>query len=144
MTVGEKIRQIRLSKKMSQTMVTYKCGLSVRGLSRIELGGSKPDLRTIEKLAKAFKITPGQILDWGEENIQESEINQQIEHITEEENIYLEKLKNIPPKGRKQILKIMDTFVKQKTREKQTQRGLRKKAPASQEKGGGGELGQAM
>lgn len=139
MTIGEKIRQIRLSKRMSQTMVTYKCGISVRGLSRIELDGSKPDLRTIEKLAKAFKMTPGQILDWGEKNIQENKVNQsQIEYITEEQQIYLEKLESIPPKNRKQILIIIDTFIKQKVKRKQIRRGLRKKVIAAQGKSGRG------
>lgn len=105
MTIGEKIRHIRLSKKMSQTMVTIRCGFSSRNLSRIETGKGLPDLSTLEKLAKAFNMTPGQILDYGE-----TPVNSDDNILPPKDRELVDKFKSLPFERQKQVLELIDLF----------------------------------
>lgn len=61
MIVGERIRQLRQSKKLSQGDIEECTGLLRCYLSRVENGHTVPSLETIEKIAAALKIPLYQI-----------------------------------------------------------------------------------
>ena len=56
MIVGERIRQLRESKKMSQGDIEKRTGLLRCYISRVENGHTVPSLETIEKVAAALEI----------------------------------------------------------------------------------------
>ena len=60
--IGEKIRQIRESKKISQEKMEELTGIARTNISSYENGKTKPNLETIEKFAKALKIHPTELL----------------------------------------------------------------------------------
>lgn len=59
---GEKIRQVRNSKKISQEELAFKAGLHRTYISDIERGARNVSLENIEKIAKALDITPEKLL----------------------------------------------------------------------------------
>ncbi|HMJ47867.1 MAG TPA: helix-turn-helix transcriptional regulator [Ferruginibacter sp.] len=59
---GDKVRAIRLSKKMSQEDLAYECGLEYSQINRIELGKINTSISHLFLLAKALKVTPQELL----------------------------------------------------------------------------------
>lgn len=56
MTIGEKIRQLRTEKGMTQKELGSKCGLADSAIRRYELGGANPKIDTITKIANALGV----------------------------------------------------------------------------------------
>ena|SRR5689334_7604190 len=56
MVIGERLREIREQKKMSQGDVENKTGLLRCYISRVENGYTVPSVPTLEKLARAFEV----------------------------------------------------------------------------------------
>lgn len=66
MTIGERIRQLREDRKMSQDELAQRCGYKSRSsINKIELSRKLPADK-IEILAKALGTTPGYIMGWEE------------------------------------------------------------------------------
>ena len=61
MVIGERLRAIRESKKMSQGHIEKKTGMLRCYLSRVECGHTVPSLETLEKWSKALDISMGQL-----------------------------------------------------------------------------------
>jgi transcriptional regulator with XRE-family HTH domain len=61
MIVGERLRQIRESKKMSQGDIEKRTGLLRCYLSRVENNHTVPNLETLEKWAKALDVSLSQL-----------------------------------------------------------------------------------
>lgn len=57
MTIGEKIRYIRTSKKLSAEKLAKSAGLGQSTISEIELGKKSPTIVTLEKICSALNIT---------------------------------------------------------------------------------------
>lgn len=55
-TIGERIRELRKSKKLSLSDVAQKSGLSVGFLSQVERGISSPSVASLEKVCKGLQI----------------------------------------------------------------------------------------
>ena len=66
MTIGEKIKFLRLSKKLTQSAI---CGdlITRNMLSRIENGAALPSLPTLKQLADALGVSAGYFLDAGDD-----------------------------------------------------------------------------
>jgi transcriptional regulator with XRE-family HTH domain len=60
-TFGERVRQLRLKKKLSQERLAELAGLHVTFVGAIERGKRNLSLVTIVKLAKALKVKPGEL-----------------------------------------------------------------------------------
>ena len=63
--LAKRLRQLRKKQRLTQEAVSERAGISVRHYQQLE--SSKPhavQLNTLEKLAKAFKITPSKLLDF--------------------------------------------------------------------------------
>ena len=67
MLIGQKLREIREAKKMSQMEIAEATGLVQPYVSRVENGHTIPGVETLEKWASALKIPLYQILYDGEE-----------------------------------------------------------------------------
>lgn len=55
--LGKRIRKARKEKKISQEELAGRVGLHYTTISRIERGISNPPVQTINKIAKALKIS---------------------------------------------------------------------------------------
>ena len=67
MLIGQKLREIREAKKMSQVEIAEATGLVQPYVSRVENGHTIPGVETLEKWASALRIPLYQILYDGEE-----------------------------------------------------------------------------
>ncbi|MCK5611129.1 helix-turn-helix transcriptional regulator [Candidatus Pacearchaeota archaeon] len=63
---AERLRKLRLKKKWTQEELAEYADLSYRHIQRLESLKNPPPAKidTIEKLAKAFKITPSKLIDF--------------------------------------------------------------------------------
>ncbi|MCX8035026.1 MAG: helix-turn-helix domain-containing protein [Candidatus Dojkabacteria bacterium] len=52
--IRNKLREIRVKKKMTQSQVAFKCGLALSTYQNIEKGKSQPSLKTALLIAKAL------------------------------------------------------------------------------------------
>jgi transcriptional regulator with XRE-family HTH domain len=56
MVIGDRLKQIREAKKMSQGDIEHKTGLLRCYISRVENGHTVPSIETLEKLARALEL----------------------------------------------------------------------------------------
>ena len=63
LTFGKRLRKLRKKKKLTQEELAYQAGLEYKYIQRLEgKKPSSPTLNSLEKLAKALKITPSDLL----------------------------------------------------------------------------------
>jgi transcriptional regulator with XRE-family HTH domain len=67
MIIGDRLRQMREAKKLSQGDVEKRTGLLRCYISRVENGHTVPAVETLEKLARAFEVPLYQLFYEGEE-----------------------------------------------------------------------------
>ena len=70
---GEVIRELRKQKKFSQEDVAHESGLDRSFISLLETGRQQPSLITIFQLAKAFGVSPAQLITSVEEKLREND-----------------------------------------------------------------------
>ena len=61
---GDKLREVRLSKKVSQENLALECGLEYSQINRIELGKINTSISHLFLLAKTLKVDPKELLDF--------------------------------------------------------------------------------
>jgi transcriptional regulator with XRE-family HTH domain len=61
--LGPNLREARLKLEFSQEQVAERSGVHATEVSRIEAGKRDPRVSTVERLAKAVKLRPGQLLE---------------------------------------------------------------------------------
>ena len=59
---GQKIKEVRIAKKMSQGKLAKKLGVDSSYISKIERGIQNISLKGIEKIAKALSVSVGELL----------------------------------------------------------------------------------
>ena len=67
MVIGERIREIREHKKLSQADVQNRCGLLRCYVSRVENGHTVPAVDTLEKFARALEVPLYQLVYDGDQ-----------------------------------------------------------------------------
>ncbi len=67
MIIGDRLRQLREEKKLSQGDVEKRTGLLRCYISRVENGHTVPAVETLEKLARAFEVPLYQLFYEGKE-----------------------------------------------------------------------------
>jgi transcriptional regulator with XRE-family HTH domain len=67
MIIGDRLREIREEKKLSQGDVEKRTGLLRCYISRVENGHTVPAIETLEKLARAFEVPMYQLFYEGNE-----------------------------------------------------------------------------
>lgn len=65
MTVGERIRSIRIDRKLTQKQLGELAGIAEPTIRRYELGKLNPKYETIEKIAAALRTSTGALLGIG-------------------------------------------------------------------------------
>ena len=66
MLIGERLREIRESKNLSQGDIEKRCGLLRCYVSRVENGHTVPAIETLERLARALKVPLYQLFNDGQ------------------------------------------------------------------------------
>ena len=61
--LGTNLREARERLGLTQEQVAERCGVHATEVSRIEAGKRDPQVSTLERLAKAVEMKPGQLLD---------------------------------------------------------------------------------
>jgi len=62
--VGERIRKYRLAKGLSQEQLAFEADLHRAYIGQIERGEKNIGVQNLDKIAKAFKISPSKLLDF--------------------------------------------------------------------------------
>ena len=62
-TLGANLKAARKNLDLTQEQVAERSGVHATEVSRIEAGKRDPQVSTVEKLAKAVELSPGQLLD---------------------------------------------------------------------------------
>lgn len=61
--LGRNLRDLRTAKGLSQEQFAFEAKIHRTYISDIERGARNPTITVVEKLAKALKVTPGELLD---------------------------------------------------------------------------------
>ncbi|WP_282804465.1 helix-turn-helix domain-containing protein [Clostridium tetani] len=81
MNVGEKIKEIRKSKKLTQTQLAKQINKSERMLQKYENGEVTPSFEVVEIIAEALGVEPYDLMyDW-------NKINKEVDNIEETEKL---------------------------------------------------------
>ncbi len=56
-TLGKRIKKLRLEKKISQTEIAYRCGFDKSNYNTIESGKRNPTILSLLKIAKALEVS---------------------------------------------------------------------------------------
>lgn len=62
MTTGERIRAIRIEKKLTQKQVGDRCGMADSNIRAYELGKANPKIETLQRIATALEVPIGFLL----------------------------------------------------------------------------------
>ena len=62
--LGNRIREIRINRALTQETLAEKINLSAKSLSQIELGNNFVSAETLDKLCTALDITPSVLFDF--------------------------------------------------------------------------------
>lgn len=89
MNLGEKLRELRLQKNLTQLDVANDLNISQQTYSRYEIG-RYPDIETLKMLAEYFNVSADYLLDISKNTIDKNELNKFIQKIENE----LTELKN--------------------------------------------------
>ena len=60
--IGEKLKEVRTRRLLTQDELAEKAGVSQSTIANIERDNAEPQFRTIRKLAKALDIEPTELL----------------------------------------------------------------------------------
>ena len=66
MTIGEKIRQLRRGRDMTQEELASALGVAYQTVSKWETGATSPDLGLIVPIARLFRVTTDELFDYSE------------------------------------------------------------------------------
>ena len=97
MTIGERIKKIRIEKGMTQKELAEKCGMFDSALRRIENGKQNPKKETVEKVAHALNLPVAALLYDTTDEILKDMIN----YLVKEDGILV---KAIDDKGNENII----------------------------------------
>ena len=64
--VGNRLREVRKEKGLTQEDVAHKAGVAVSQVGRIERGKLNPSISTIFVIALAMEVEPKELFDFGE------------------------------------------------------------------------------
>ena len=60
---ARRLKRLRAERQMSQADVAKRSGVSREYIARLEVGQQDPTLGTMQKLAKALKVTVGELVE---------------------------------------------------------------------------------
>ncbi len=60
--VGERLKDLRIRRALTQQELAEKAGLSTNALNRLELDKAEPRMSTLRKLSRALNVDPTKLL----------------------------------------------------------------------------------
>ena len=63
-TLGERLKQFRLKRGLSQAGLAKKSGMNTNAVAKIERGVSEPTLATVKKLSEALGVKASDLLGY--------------------------------------------------------------------------------
>lgn len=138
--IGEKVRSIRLKKRLTLKEVAMRAKISIGFLADIESGRTNPSINTLNKLAEALRVTPNDLLiDYKYTNqkknplmVRESRVAYNTgtaTSIDDEATRLFARLSNLTPEGREKVLRELEWI-----EELERKRFLEKRKKQNQEK----------
>ena len=86
--LGNKIKELRLGKSLTQEALAEKINVSAKSLSQIELGNNFVSADTLDNLCNALNITPKNLFDFDYMQLKEADaINEIIERLNNHPNL---------------------------------------------------------
>lgn len=73
---GQRLREVRMSKNISQEQLAFKCGLEYSQINRIELGKVNTSISHVALLANNLGIEPSELFDFGNNENNQNPLNQ--------------------------------------------------------------------
>jgi transcriptional regulator with XRE-family HTH domain len=109
MTVGERIKEKRIEKGMTQDELAKKAGYKSRSsINKIELSRDLP-LDKVEQVAKILECSPSYLLGWEEEfSIEAAETDVALSNMQKRVKEYSLKLSSLPKEKQEQIMNLID------------------------------------
>lgn len=113
MNPGERIKELRLLSEMSQDELGKRVGVQRAAINKYEKGTVENiPLKTIEKIAQVFDVSPSYITGWSSE---EASLSAEVKIIQGVKLFYgkgavelLESFDSLTPKGKKRVLQYLD------------------------------------
>ena len=110
---GERIKELRTLFEMSQEELGRRVGVQRAAINKYEKGTVENiPIKTIEKIAQVFDVSPSYIVGWGSEEINlsaEVKIIQGVKLFYGKESVeLLESFNNLDSKGKKRVLQYLD------------------------------------
>lgn len=124
MTIGEKIKSIRLSKNLTQKELGKLCGMADSAIRRYELGGANPKLETLKRIASALNVGLEEFMTDSELSLFENmaklylqsdfgvEELESLEEHTPQENYLMIKFRELNDNGQKKATGYIDDLSK--------------------------------
>ena len=107
MKIGDRIKDIRLAKNLSQKEVISAIGMGAAQYSRIENGKTDPSISTVEKITQALGISLSEL--FADEDIL-SEVNSSDKTLMEKVKL----MESLDEEERNTLYNILDAFVSKK------------------------------
>ena len=109
MTVGERIKEKRIEKGMTQDELAKKAGYKSRSsINKIELSRDLP-LDKVEQVAKILECSPSYLLGWEDEfSIEMAETDVALSNMEKRVKSYALKLAALPKEKQEQIMNLID------------------------------------
>ena len=124
MTIGEKIKSIRLSKNLTQKELGELCGMADSAIRRYELGGANPKIETLKRIASALNVGLEEFMTDSELSLFESMAKlylqsdfrvdelESLEEHTPQENYLMVKFRELNDNGQKKVTDYIDDLSK--------------------------------
>lgn len=105
MAIGQRIRQLREERGLTQDELAKRCGYKSRSsINKIELSRSLP-LDKVEIIAKALSVPPGYLMGWDDDTQIDYVVNTSTsENLTPNEQIIIERYRSIPEDKKSEFL----------------------------------------
>ena len=110
---GERIKELRLLAEMSQEELGNRVGVQRAAINKYEKGTVENiPIKTIEKIAQVFDVSPSYIVGWNKEEATLSAEVKTIQGVSfffgKDAVELLESFNNLTPKGKKRVLQYLD------------------------------------
>lgn len=108
MTIGERIKQLRKQKNLTQKELANMCGYkSLTTINKIELGINSIPLSVVEKLAFVLEVSPSYLMGW-EEELQETI---KVDALSTEEISLVEAIRSMTDEEVKELSNFVDYII---------------------------------
>lgn len=112
MNIGDKIRELRKNNKLTLKELSERTELSISFISDIENGRRNPRLENLRKIADAFNVEVGELLDENEHFIiKENPADYTVDELEIEIERLKPKIRQLPQEEKDRLLKMINAYL---------------------------------